>query len=753
MKKVNFNHSGGFPLEQETLERLQKADKSELYEALKAHLSLDIAFNYILASPKNGTKGLAIVHQGEKDSQDKVENRGILYPISPGNDTGYLKTTRSGTNLVYGDGTSQTAYFDYEAQYISQTEYDTADKSGTNNTESSTVYYYELKNFRKVMDLETLEAILTGLDNSFKANTKTIGEHTNLISDNTKDIGDHAKLIGDNTYSIEKIKEDYLPRNGSKSMTGNLTVDGKLYLNNTNSANSDGSILVLDSSNQVIKGNSLINPLLNRVTDLVNRVIELEKKQTSAIPIGMIAIWGKSGPFPEGWEEYVPLRGRVPVGLDKLDSLLSNIGDEGGSKNAVVVSHNHTITSSGNINDGKPGGEINSKTARWDTGSGSLLNGTISTVGESGINKNMQPYRVVYFIKYTGEPSDQTPPTAPMTLQATNISSTSVTLSWGESNDTVGVTNYQIFINNVFALNAGKVLNHDVNGLLPGTKYKFHVVANDQAGNSSANSNFVEETTRLTRPEITNGMLETSKDIFLQWNSSPANENIIGYEIWRSGHNGIFEKIGTSYTPGYADAKTEYSTTYFYKVKSLNGVGNFSDLSKEFEMTTDTDPNLCFDIESLVTVASGQSKKLKNIVIGDKLQGFSFPNEIDESEGNYMTWNGKLTEAVKAEVTVTDKKTSIQPNFYEIKTPDTTIKVTGEHPLLVTEDGENLKWTRAKNVQQTMLLIDKLGKTKPIESIVFKEEPLEVALLDVENVDNYVISGIVAHNTKRNPGL
>jgi hypothetical protein len=45
-------------------------------------------------------------------------------------------------------------------------------------------------------------------------------------------------------------------------------------------------------------------------------------------------------------------------------------------------------------------------------------------------------------------------------------------------------------------------------------------------------------------------------------------------------------------------------------------------------------------------------------------------------------------------------------------------------------------------------VIDKAGNTKPIESITFKEEPLEVAILDVESVDNYVIAGIIAHNGK-----
>lgn len=136
---------------------------------------------------------------------------------------------------------------------------------------------------------------------------------------------------------------------------------------------------------------------------LRQRIEQLEARPISFIPIGLIAIWGRPvNEIPIGWVEYVELSGRVPVGLDKFDANLNGVGRVGGSKDAVVVSHNHTITDSGNVNNGGAGGEIQYKTARWDRGSGTLLNGTISTVGESGINKNMQPYRVVHFIKYVG---------------------------------------------------------------------------------------------------------------------------------------------------------------------------------------------------------------------------------------------------------------------------------------------------------------------------------------------------------------
>ncbi|MFW0739656.1 fibronectin type III domain-containing protein [Flavobacterium sp. T12S277] len=732
MKKVNFNHSGGFPLEQETLERLQAADKSELYEALKAHLSLDIAFNYILASPKNGTKGLAIIHQNEKDSQGKVERRGILYPINPGTDAGYLKTTRNGTNLVYGDGTSQTAYFDYEAQYIGQTEYDTADKSGTNNTESSTVYYYELKNFRKVMDLATLEAILAGLDNSVKANTKAIGE---------------------NATAIGEIKQNYLPRDGSKSMTGNLTVDGKLYLNNTNSANSDGSILVLDSSNQVIKGNSLINPLLNSVTDLVNRVIELEKKQKSAIPEGMIAIWGKPAPFPEGWIEYVGLRGRMPFGLNPNDSEFSQLGHSGGEKNKKLTIDELPKISPVNGRAFRKGGSwgSNKGVTIGDYDGGDFLDGElIKPFGGDQEFSLMNPYKIVHFIQYVGLSGDTTKPTSPTNLKVSDIASTSLTLSWTAATDNVAIDKYLVSVNNGTAVPVnGNLLSYNVIGLSPGTLYSFKVFAQDAAGNVSNPSLTINESTALLieKPSYITCYSSGENKITIEWDLPPRSSGASYYEVWRRTAGGTSALIATSSNLSYLDTGS-YDTTYFYKVRAVNSSGNVSDFTIEESATTEPRVISCFDVESLVTMASGQSKKLKNIVVGDKLQGFSFPNEIDESEGDYFLWNGKLNEAVKAEVTVVNKRTSIQPDYYEIKAADVVIKATGEHPILITEDGENLKWVSTKNVLQNMSLVDKLGKTKPVESILFKEEPLEVALLDVEEVDNYVISGIVVHNSK-----
>lgn len=833
MKQVNFSNSGGFPLEQETLERLQTAYRSELYEALKRHFSIDLANDYILAHATSQQKGWVVIRQ--EDPVNPGNNVGILYPITIGTQKPYLKTTRTAVNLIYGTSASQTAYYDYEAEYSSQKYNDevVVTKSG----DVQTIKYYDVSNLVPVTDIKTIDEILRAINSSIdaiQANINTIEEDINLINESYLPINGSKAMQGDldlGTHQLSKldIKEGGFAkvrvadfRLGSTQRKGllnptdstgralvdssdqshtsltlnygpdwtNTYVGGKVYLNNINSSNSTGSLLVIDGLNQVTKSDTLIDSLLSRIT-------ALENKPTIAVPIGMVAIWGKPAPFPEGWEEYVPLRGKMPVGLfnPTLDEMSDELdGDRGNNvtyyrdSNGMVVFPFDTLGNTG----GRVGKNLRINemprhthdyndiyfSEHWGT---VIVPNNVGTGDNDGDNKGYQmlrtsfptggtdggaigsatpfsllnPYRVVQFIEYTGRPSDKTAPTAP-TLMASNIGTTSVSLNWSGATDEFGVTDYIVYGNGNLLISVGNVFNRTIYGLAPGTEYTFSVKAKDAAGNLSVDSNIVSVTTNtidLTQPSVPNyinGFMEDINQIYIEWGAALANENVVSFEVWRRTAGGISSlRYTADVSENYFYDTGAYNTTYYYKVRAKNSIGNYSEFTYEVDVTTGSNGGSCFDVESLVTMVSGQSKKLKNVVVGDQLQGFSFPNEVDESEGDYMSWSGKLSEATKVEVTVVNKITSIQPNYYEIKAADTTtVRATAFHPLLVTEDGENVQWVCVKNITPNMLLIDKTGKIKPIESILFKDEPLEVALLDVESVDSYVISGIVAHNLK-----
>jgi hypothetical protein len=116
-----------------------------------------------------------------------------------------------------------------------------------------------------------------------------------------------------------------------------------------------------------------------------------------------------------GFGTWVAITGRVIVGLDSGDASFDTVGETGGSKDAIVVSHTHTATDSGhthnmetvaslyNVGDGAIDGSAHATGADKDyvtraTASGTA-NITVASTGSSGTNANLQPYVVAYVWK------------------------------------------------------------------------------------------------------------------------------------------------------------------------------------------------------------------------------------------------------------------------------------------------------------------------------------------------------------------
>lgn len=136
-------------------------------------------------------------------------------------------------------------------------------------------------------------------------------------------------------------------------------------------------------------------------------LLQIEAKLTqleNMVPIGLVAIWDRpADAIPAGWVEHTDLSGRTAVG--HLDGDV-NFGALGGNLGVAQVtlditqipSHSHTMTfnelPTGNTgNPGYDGGDNNYQTN---------VTKTSSSVGGGQAHTNIQPSRIVKYIRFVG---------------------------------------------------------------------------------------------------------------------------------------------------------------------------------------------------------------------------------------------------------------------------------------------------------------------------------------------------------------
>jgi len=183
-----------------------------------------------------------------------------------------------------------------------------------------------------------------------------------------KDSGVTAAKLADNSVTTSKI------------LDANVTTSKILDANVTTSKIADNSV----TTSKILDDNITLLKLATTLKD-------------SLYPIGSIYINAVSADNPStliGFGTWVVFgAGRVLVGIDSIDPLFDAAEETGGSKDAVLVSHSHTYgdnqrvqvgTDNGTAYDGQQDNDFNT-----------------STEGESGVNKNIQPYIVVYMWKRT----------------------------------------------------------------------------------------------------------------------------------------------------------------------------------------------------------------------------------------------------------------------------------------------------------------------------------------------------------------
>ncbi|TDQ25779.1 endonuclease [Tenacibaculum caenipelagi] len=146
-----------------------------------------------------------------------------------------------------------------------------------------------------------------------------------------------------------------------------------------------------------------------------------------------------------------------------------------------------------------------------------------------------------------GSSSDTQAPSAPTNLAASNITQTSVDLTWSSSTDNIGVTGYDIY-KGATKIATVTSTSYNVTGLTAATNYTFSIKAKDAAGNKSTASNTVSITTQTS----TGGGNGTATDLLISEyvegssnnkaieiaNFTGASVNLSGYSLKKASNGG-----------------------------------------------------------------------------------------------------------------------------------------------------------------------------------------------------------------------
>ncbi|GAA1987235.1 fibronectin type III domain-containing protein [Amycolatopsis minnesotensis] len=193
---------------------------------------------------------------------------------------------------------------------------------------------------------------------------------------------------------------------------------------------------------------------------------------------------------------------------------------------------------------------------------------------------------------HTATTPDTEAPSAPVALSTSDVTQSSVALSWTASTDNVGVTGYDVYQGaNLVKTVTGTTAT--VDGLTANTDYSFTVVAKDAAGNKSeasaaatAHTQAAPDTQAPTVPGNPHATGTTQTSATLAWTESTDNTGVTGYDVYNG--TALAKTVtGTTATVDGLTADTEYTFT----VVAKDAAGNKSAASAAAKVKTQAAPD------------------------------------------------------------------------------------------------------------------------------------------------------------------
>lgn len=214
-------------------------------------------------------------------------------------------------------------------------------------------------------------------------------------------------------------------------------------------------------------------------------------------------------------------------------------------------------------------------TISWDTtkylnGSHSVYVRVTDTAGQSTVSSTVNPI--------VQNPDTQAP-TTPANLTAIAPAYNQVNLTWTASTDNNGVNVYYVVRDGAtIAQISGSATSYSDTTVVGSSQYSYYVIAQDAAGNTSANSNSaivttpaVPDTTPPTAPTNLSAQVASSTQINLNWSASTDNIAVASYDVYRGS-----SKIANITSTSFGDVGLSPGSSYTYYVVAIDPSSNRS---------------------------------------------------------------------------------------------------------------------------------------------------------------------------------
>ncbi len=226
--------------------------------------------------------------------------------------------------------------------------------------------------------------------------------------------------------------------------------------------------------------------------------------------------------------------------------------------------------------------------------------------------------------------ADNQAPSVPNNVTASNVGSTSLTLSWNASTDNVGVTGYDVFRGTTL-VGTSTTTSFNVTGLSASTAYTFTVRAKDAANNESAASSAVNVTTT--------GVTLSCSSTVSSFPYSQGFESNVGWtQVSGDDGNWLRDSNGTPSNNTGPSSATEGSFYLFLEASNNSSAGQIG------SNATAILESPCFDLSGVSTANFSFSNHMFGNNVGSltaqvSTDGTTFTNVWTESGNQGNQWN------------------------------------------------------------------------------------------------------------------